>query len=109
MIMTRTTALIAAMSVLTIAVPSAFAQNTSIITDDDLNLQTNEIDQTQFAINNAEAGNVRGDDNIVAGNNGFALSFQDQDADADNDVDDNDDFTTDQVDVCALVGLAIAC
>ncbi|HJU34454.1 MAG TPA: hypothetical protein VJ695_04960 [Nitrososphaera sp.] len=107
--MTRTTALIAAMSVLTIAVPSAFAQNTSVITDDDFNLQTNEIRQEQSALNIATAGNTDGDGNIVAGNNGFALSFQDQDADADNDVDDNDDFTTDQVDICALVGIAITC
>jgi hypothetical protein len=109
MITTRTTALIAAMSLLGTVAPAAFAQNTSVNTDDDLVLQANEISQKQLALNNAEAGNVKGDDNIVAGNNAVALSFQDQDADADNDVDDNDDFTTTQVDVCALVLVGIIC
>ena len=109
MITTRTTALIAAMSLLGTVVPEAFAQNTSVNTDDDFTLQANSITQAQAAFNDASAGNVKGDDNIVAGNNGFALSFQDQDADADNDNDDNDDFTTTQVDVCALVLVGIVC
>ncbi|HJU34458.1 MAG TPA: hypothetical protein VJ695_04980 [Nitrososphaera sp.] len=109
MITTRTTALIAAMSLLGTVAPAAFAQNTSVNTDDDLVLQANEIKQKQEAANLAAAGNVDGDDNIVAGNNAVALSFQDQDADADNDVDDNDDFTTTQVDVCALVLVGIIC
>jgi hypothetical protein len=110
MITTRTTALIAAMSLLGTVIPAAaFAQNTSVNTDDDFNLQSNTIKQAQAAYNEADAGNVKGDDNIVAGNNAVALSFQDQDADASNDVDDNDDFTTTQVDICALVVVGIVC
>jgi hypothetical protein len=110
MITTRTTALIAAMSLLGTMAPAAFAQNTSVNTDDDLVGQINEIKQGQYAKNEAAAGNVDdGDDNIVAGNNAVALSFQNQDADASNTNDDNDDFTTTQVDLCAFVGLAFVC
>ena len=109
MITTRTTALIAAMSLLGTVAPAAFAQNTGINTDDDFNFQTNAIGQGQLSANEAEAGNARGDGNIVSGNNGFALSLQDQDADADNDVDDNDDFVSNQTDICALVLVGFAC
>jgi hypothetical protein len=110
MITTRTTALIAAMSLLGTVIPAAaFAQNTSVNSDDDFNLQTNAITQVQAAFNDASAGNVKGDDNVAAGNNGFALSFQNQDADASNDVDDNDDFNTTQVDICDTVVLAFTC
>ena len=109
MITTRTAALVAAMSLLGTVVPAAFAQNTSVNTDDDVVGQINEIKQFQLAKNEADAGNVKGDDNIVAGNNAVALSFQDQDADADNDNDDNDDFDTTQIDICALVVVGIIC
>ena len=110
MITTRTTALIAAMSLLGTVIPAAaFAQNTSVNTDDDKVGQINEIKQFQLAKNEADAGNVKGDDNIVAGNNAVALSFQDQDADASNDNDDNDDFDTTQIDICALVVVGIIC
>ena len=109
MITTRTTALIAAMSLLGTVAPAAFAQNTSVNTDDDVFIQDAEIKQKQYASNEANAGNVKGDDNIVAGNNAVAFSTQDQDADIDQDIDDNDDFTVDQVDVCAVVDIALLC
>jgi hypothetical protein len=111
MITTRTTALLAAMSLLGSMAPAAvFAQNTSVNTDDDAVFQANKIKQEQYAENKAAAGNVDdGDGNIVAGNNAVALSFQNQDADADNDNNDNDDFTTTQVDVCAVVVIGIIC
>jgi hypothetical protein len=110
MITTRTTAIIAAMSLLSTVIPAAaFAQNTSVNTDDDVVGQVNKIKQFQLAANEADAGNVKGDDNIVAGNNAVALSFQNQDADADNSVDDNDDFDTTQIDVCAFVVVGIIC
>ncbi len=113
MITTRTTALIAAMSLLGTVAPAAvpaFAQNTSVNTDDDFVAQANKIEQEQKAENEAKAGNVDdGDGNIVAGNNAVALSFQNQQATATNDVDDNDDFTTTQVDLCAIVLIGIVC
>ncbi len=111
MIATRTTALIVAMSVIGAATPAAFAQNTNIVIDDDLNSQENTIEQTQVTINSAAAGNVsEGDDNIVAGNSAITLSFQNQSALADNDVDDNGDFNAVQVDVCAiLASFGIGC
>ena len=109
MITTRTAALVAAMSLLGTVVPAAFAQNTSINTDDDSTLQANSISQVQAAFNDASAGNAKGDGNVVAGNNAFALSFQDQDADASNDNDDNDDFNSTQVDICDTVLLAFTC
>ena len=109
MITTRTTALIAAMSLLGTVAPTAFAQNTSVNTDDDFFVQQAEIKQKQLAYNEANAGNVKGDDNIVAGNNAVALSLQNQDADIDQDIDDNDDFITTQVDICAFVAVGIVC
>src|ERR671926_607073 len=104
MIMTRTTALIAAMVLLGTAVaPAAFAQNTSVNQDNDYVKQLNKIEQEQTAVNLASAG---GDgcgcgDDVIAGNNAAAVSFQDQDADASNTNSDDDDFHTDQIDVCA--------
>jgi hypothetical protein len=107
---TRTAALVVAMSLLGTVAPAAFAQNTSVNTDDDWVDQTNKIKQEQEAVNIASAGGSGGDsDDIIAGNNAVAVSFQDQDATATNDNDDNDDFTTTQVDVCALVVLAVIC
>jgi hypothetical protein len=109
MITTRTTALIAAMSLLGTVAPAAFAQNTSVNTDDDYAAQIADIKQKQYASNEANAGNVKGDNNIVAGNNAVAFSLQDQYADVDQDIDDNDDFNTGQLDVCALVNVGIIC
>jgi hypothetical protein len=118
MIATRTTALVAAMALLAAGtgltgyLPQAFAQNTGVNTDDDVVLQSNEIKQKQEAWNSANAGNVgkTGDGKtIVAGNNAAAVSFQDQDATAANFNSDDDDFITTQVDVCAIVDVAIIC
>jgi hypothetical protein len=138
---TRTAALIAAMALLGTVSPAAFAQNTSVNTDDDIVKQVNKIDQDQTAVNFASAGGssdgkehdgdgkehdgdgkehdgdgkehdkekFKDGGDIIAGNNAAAVSFQDQDATATNDNDDNDDFTTTQVDVCALVLVAIIC
>jgi hypothetical protein len=106
----RTAALITAMALLGTVAPAAFAQNTSVNTDDDLTLQQNKILQGQSAINFAAAGGSGGSGNdVIAGNNAPAVSFQDQDATATNDNDDNDDFTTTQADVCALVLVAFVC
>ena len=111
MITTRTTALIAAMALLGTAVaPAAFAQNTAVNQDNDYVKQANKIEQEQTAANIASAGGSGGDgDDVIAGNNAAAVSFQDQDADASNDNTDDDTFTTTQADICALVGLAINC
>jgi hypothetical protein len=124
---TRTAALIAAMALLGTVSPAAFAQNTSVNTDDDTVKQVNKIDQDQTAVNFASAGGssdgkehdgdgkehdkekFKDGGDIIAGNNAAAVSFQDQDATATNDNRDNDDFTTTQVDVCALVLVAIIC
>jgi hypothetical protein len=106
----RTAALITAMALLGTVAPAAFAQNTSVNTDDDWVEQKNKIEQEQTAVNFAAAGGDGGDgDDVIAGNNAVAVSFQDQDATATNDNDDNDDFTTDQLDVCALVLVGIIC
>jgi hypothetical protein len=88
---------------------SAEAQNTSVNTDDDITLQENKIKQVQEAKNSANAGNVKGDGNIVAGNNAVAVSFQDQEAFAANINIDDDVFETLQVDICAVVDVAIIC
>jgi hypothetical protein len=110
MITTRTAALIAAMSLLGTVAPAAFAQNTSVNQDSDWVGQVNKIEQEQKAVNFASAGGSGGSgDDVIAGNNAVALSFQNQDADASNDNDDNDDFTTTQVDVCAFVVVGIIC
>jgi hypothetical protein len=111
MITTRTTALIAAMVLLgTAVVPAAFAQNTAVNQDNDYVKQANKIEQEQTAVNLASAGGSGGDgDDVIAGNNAAAVSFQDQDADASNTNSDDDTFTTTQADICALVGLAINC
>jgi hypothetical protein len=110
MITTRTAALIAAMSLLGTVAPAAFAQNTSVNQDNDWVKQVNKIEQEQTAVNLASAGGSGGDgDDVIAGNNAAAVSFQDQDADASNTNSDDDDFTTTQVDVCAIVLVAIIC
>src|ERR671922_246761 len=110
MITTRTAALIAAMSLLGTVAPAAFAQNTSVVQDNDVVKQVNKIEQEQTAVNWAAAGGSGGSgDDVIAGNNAAAVSFQDQDADASNTNSDDDDFTTTQVDVCALVVVAIIC
>src|ERR671922_1252018 len=110
MITTRTAALIAAMSLLGTVAPAAFAQNTSVVQDNDWVKQVNKIKQEQTAVNFASAGGSGGSgDDVIAGNNAAAVSFQDQDADASNTNEDNDDFTTTQVDVCAIVLVAIIC
>ena len=110
MITTRTTALIAAMALLGTVAPAAFAQNTSVNDDSDYVKQLNKIEQEQTAVNVAEAGGSGGDgDDVIAGNNAAAVSFQDQDADASNDNTDDDTFTTDQIDVCAIVLVAFVC
>jgi hypothetical protein len=103
----RTAALIATLSLLGTVVPAAFAQNTSVNTDDDLAVQGNQIDQDQAAFNAAAAGN--GGSGITAGNNAVAFSLQNQDADARNTNNDNDVVTTPQVDVCAAVLVGIIC
>jgi hypothetical protein len=112
MIAKRTTALIAAMALLTTAGPAVFAQNTSINEDDDFVGQANEIKQKQSAYNSANAGNVgsTGDGKtIVAGNNAAAASFQEQDATALNFNEDNDVFDTLQIDICEVVDFAFTC
>ena len=111
MITTRTAALIAGMALLGTVAPAAFAQNTSVNQDNDYVKQLNKIEQEQKAANFATAG---GDgcgcgDDVIAGNNAAAVSFQNQDADADNDNTDDDTFTTTQVDVCAFVVVGIIC
>jgi hypothetical protein len=106
----RTAAIIAAMALLGTVAPAAFAQNTGVNQDSDYTKQKNDIDQEQGAFNYATAGGWGGDgDDVIAGNNAAAVSFQDQDATATNDNTDNDDFTTTQVDVCALVLVAFVC
>ncbi len=111
MITTRTAALIATMSLLGTVAPAAFAQNTSVNQDNDYVKQLNYIEQEQKAANIAEAGSGDGGDgdDVIAGNNAAAVSFQNQDADADNDNSDDDTFTTTQVDVCAFVVVGIIC
>jgi hypothetical protein len=110
MITTRTTALIAAMALLGTVAPAAFAQNTSVNDDSDYVKQLNKIEQEQTAVNVASAGGDGGDgDDVIAGNNAAAVSFQDQDATATNDNTDDDTFTTDQIDVCAIVLVAFVC
>ncbi len=104
----RTAALITAMALLGTVAPAAFAQNTSVNTDDDWVDQANKIHQEQTAANIAEAGNT-GDGSVSAGNNAVALSFQDQHATATNDNDDNDDFNTNQTDICAVVLVGVIC
>ena len=110
MITTRTAALIATMALLGSVAPAAFAQNTGVNQDNDYVKQLNDIDQDQVAFNYASAGGVGGDgDDVIAGNNAAAVSFQNQDADADNDNSDDDTFDTTQVDVCAIVAVAFIC
>ena len=50
-----------------------------------------------------------GGDGITAGNNAVGVSFQDQDATATNANDDNDDFNTNQTDICAVVLVGVIC
>ena len=111
MITTRTAALIAAMALLGSAVaPAAFAQNTSVNSDNDIVKQLNKITQHQNAANFATAGGSGGDgDDVIAGNNAAAVSFQNQDADASNTNSDDDTFTTNQTDICAIVVFGIIC
>jgi hypothetical protein len=111
MITTRTAALIATMALLGSAVaPAAFAQNISVNSDDDIVKQINKIKQDQTAANFATAGGSGGSgDDVIAGNNAAAVSFQDQDADASNDNSDDDTFTTTQEDICALIAFAFNC
>jgi hypothetical protein len=110
MITTRTAALIAGMALLGTIAPAAFAQNTSVNEDNDYVKQLNKIEQEQGAFNYAEAGGDGGSgDDVIAGNNAAAVSFQSQDADASNDNSDDDTFTTTQVDVCAFVVVGIIC
>jgi hypothetical protein len=52
----RTAVLIVAMSLLGTVAPAAFAQNTSVNTDDDVVKQKNKIEQEQTAVNFAAAG-----------------------------------------------------
>jgi hypothetical protein len=106
----KTAALIAAMSLLGTVAPAAFAQNTSVNQDNDYVKQANKIEQEQTAVNFAAAGGSGGDGNdVIAGNNAAAVSFQDQDADASNTNSDDDTFTTNQTDVCAIVLVGIIC
>ena len=106
----RTAALIAAMSLLGTVVPAAFAQNTAVNQDNDYVKQKNKIEQEQTAVNFATAGGSGGDGNdVIAGNNAAAVSFQNQDADASNTNSDDDTFTTNQTDVCAIVLVGIIC
>jgi hypothetical protein len=110
MITTRTAAIIAAMALLGSAVPAAFAQNTAVNDDSDYVKQLNKIDQDQTAANIAAAGGDGGSgDDVIAGNNAAAVSFQDQDATADNTNSDDDTFTTNQTDICAIVLVAFVC
>jgi hypothetical protein len=106
----RTAAIIAAMALLGTVAPAAFAQNTGVNQDSDYTKQANKIAQGQGAANFATAGGSGGDgDDVIAGNNAAAVSFQDQDATATNDNTDDDTFTTDQIDVCAIVLVAFVC
>ena len=106
----RTAALIAGMALLGTVAPAAFAQNTSVNQDNDYVKQLNKIDQEQASFNYAEAGGDGGSgDDVIAGNNAAAVSFQNQDADATNDNSDDDTFDTTQVDVCAFVVVGIIC
>jgi hypothetical protein len=109
MITTRTAALIATMSLLGTVAPAAFAQNTSVNQDNDWVKQKNNIEQEQTAVNFAAAGGDGGDGDVIAGNNAAAVSFQDQDATATNTNSDDDTFDTEQIDVCAIVLVAIIC
>ena len=106
----RTVALIAAMSLLGTVVPAAFAQNTAVNQDNDYVKQKNKIEQEQTAVNVASAGGSGGSgDDVIAGNNAAAVSFQDQDATATNTNSDDDSFDTDQLDICAFVVVGIIC
>jgi hypothetical protein len=87
----------------------ALAQNTSVNTDDDVTVQENKITQKQTTVNVANAGNTIGKDNVVAGNNAAAISFQDQEAVAANINLDDDLFVTEQFDICAFVDVAFIC
>jgi hypothetical protein len=111
MITTRTTALIAAMALLGTVIPAAaHAQNTSVNQDNDYVKQLNKIKQEQTAVNVASAGGSGGSgDDVIAGNNAAAVSFQDQDATATNTNSDDDSFDTDQLDICAFVVVGIIC
>src|SRR5919202_3910179 len=111
MITTRTAALIAGMALLGTVAPAAFAQNTSVNQDNDYVKQLNKIEQDQTAVNLASAGGGGcgcGDD-VIAGNNAAAVSFQDQDADASNTNSDDDIFNTTQDDICVAVVFGIIC
>jgi hypothetical protein len=106
----RTVALIAAMALLGTVARAAFAQNTSVNQDNDYVKQANKIEQEQTAVNFAAAGGSGSDgDDVIAGNNAAAVSFQNQDADASNTNSDDDDFDVTQVDVCAPVVVGIIC
>ena len=106
----RTAALIVAMSLLGTVAPAAFAQNTSVVQDNDVVKQKNKIEQEQTAVNFASAGGSGGDgDDVIAGNNAAAVSFQDQDATATNDNRDDDTFTTNQTDICVVVLVGVIC
>jgi hypothetical protein len=110
MITTRTTALIATIALLGSVAPAAFAQNTSVNQDNDEVKQKNDIDQYQASFNSAEAGGDGGSGNdVIAGNNAAAVSFQNQEATATNTNSDDDRFTTTQVDLCAFVAFAFIC
>ena len=110
MITTRTAAIIAAMALLGSAVPAAFAQNTAVNQDNDYVKQKNKIEQEQTAVNLAAAGGDGGSgDDVIAGNNAAAVSFQDQDADASNTNSDDDIFNTTQDDICVAVVFGIIC
>ena len=110
MITTRTAALIAGMALLGTVAPAAFAQNTSVNQDNDYVKQLNKIEQEQTAVNVASAGGSGGSgDDVIAGNNAAAVSFQDQDATATNTNSDDDSFDTDQLDICAFVVVGIIC
>jgi hypothetical protein len=105
-----TAALIAGMALLGTVAPAAFAQNTSVNQDNDYVKQLNKIEQDQTAVNLASAGGDGGSgDDVIAGNNAAAVSFQDQDATADNTNSDDDTFTTNQTDICAIVLVAFVC
>ena len=107
----RTAAIIATMALLGTVAPAAFAQNTGVNQDSDYTKQKNDIDQDQGAFNYASAGSGGGGDgdDVIAGNNAASVSFQNEDATATNDNTDDDQFTTTQVDVCALVAFAFIC
>ena len=98
------------MALLGTVAPAAFAQNTSVNDDSDYVKQANKIEQEQTAVNLASAGGDGGSgDDVIAGNNAAAVSFQDQDATADNTNSDDDTFTTNQTDICAIVLVAFVC